>query len=110
MLALLLACAVERSSNTQGTLTPSFVCARAFRCPEQGFFLTRIEREAGIKFEKRGAPQPEEIMEASAMRAADNLDTVNEELEPYFLPTAEKLIEEHGSAGACPPCSAARCC
>ena len=58
--------------------------------------LNRIEKDAGIKFDKRGAPQPEEVMEASAFRAAANLALVNPELEPYFLPMAEKLMAEGG--------------
>ena len=58
--------------------------------------LNRIEKDAGIKFEKRGAPQPDEVMEASAWRAAANLANVNPELEPYFLPMAEKLMQEDG--------------
>ena len=33
----------------------------------EGFQLSRIERDAGVKFERRGTPQPEEIMEASAV-------------------------------------------
>ena len=34
----------------------------------EGFQLSRIERDAGVKFERRGTPQPEEIMEASAVK------------------------------------------
>jgi ATP-dependent RNA helicase DDX21 len=60
--------------------------------------LNRIQKDAGITFEKRGAPQPDEVMEASAFRAASNLKFVNPELEPYFLPMAEKLMKEEGGA------------
>ena len=58
--------------------------------------LNRIQKDAGITFEKRGAPQPDEVMEASAFRAASNLEFVNPELEPFFMPMAEKLMEEGG--------------
>jgi len=61
--------------------------------------LNRIEKDAGIKFEKRGAPQPDEVMEASAWRAAANLATVNPELEPYFVPMAEKLMQDVEDGG-----------
>ena len=58
--------------------------------------LNRIEKDAGIKFEKRGAPQPDEVMEAAAYRVAMNLEQVNPDLDPYFLPMAEKLMEDGG--------------
>ena len=37
-------------------------------------------------------------MEASAFRVAANLEHVNPELEPYFMPMAEKLMADGGVA------------
>ncbi|KFK27951.1 hypothetical protein AALP_AA8G452500 [Arabis alpina] len=58
--------------------------------------LTRIEREAGIKFEHLSAPQPDDIARAVGMEAAGKITEVCDSVVPAFLAAAKELLESSG--------------
>lgn len=55
-----------------------------------------IERQAGIKLQRVGIPQPEEVIRASATGILTQLEEVNNDVLPMFEEAAEKLIEQMG--------------
>jgi ATP-dependent RNA helicase DDX21 len=52
--------------------------------------------KAGIKFEKIGIPQPEDVIKASSRDVAKQLQQVNDEVLPLFDETADDLIDQFG--------------
>lgn len=51
-----------------------------------------IERRAGLKFERVGAPQPKDMAQASASRAAAQMAAVDSSVASWFLPAAQKVL------------------
>lgn len=51
-----------------------------------------IERRAGLKFERVGAPQPKDMAQASASRAAAQMKGVDSSVASWFLPAAQKVL------------------
>jgi ATP-dependent RNA helicase DDX21 len=54
-----------------------------------------IERQAGIKLQRVGIPQPEDVIRASATGILTNLEHVHDDVLPMFEEAASKLIEQH---------------
>lgn len=57
--------------------------------------IQMIEQKAGIKFQKIGIPQPEDVIKASSRDMIKNLDQVNNDVLPIFSETAELLMEKY---------------
>jgi ATP-dependent RNA helicase DDX21 len=57
--------------------------------------ITHIEQKAGIKFQKIGIPQPEDVIKASSRDIIRQLDDVNSEVLPIFEETADLLIKKY---------------
>jgi len=57
-----------------------------------------LERDVGSKFEFVSAPAMEEVLESSAAQVVATLTGVHPESIQFFTPTAQKLIEEQGTA------------
>lgn len=68
-----------------------------FYAKKQQMLLNNIETRAGIKFQKIGIPQPEDVIKASSRDIIKNLNEVNEAVVPLFNQTAEALIAIHGN-------------
>ena len=66
----------------------------------QESLLQMVERKAGIKFKRIGAPQPEDIIKSSAEDAKRFLAQVPADALTYFREAAEALIEERGAVDA----------
>ncbi|KAG7606991.1 DEAD-box ATP-dependent RNA helicase 7 [Arabidopsis thaliana] len=58
--------------------------------------VSRIEKEAGIKFEHLAAPQPDEIARSGGMEAAEKVKQVCDSVVPAFLEAAKELLETSG--------------
>ncbi|XP_010458375.1 PREDICTED: DEAD-box ATP-dependent RNA helicase 7-like isoform X2 [Camelina sativa] len=58
--------------------------------------ISRIEKEAGIKFEYLSAPQPDDIARAGGMDAAEKIKQVCDSVVPAFLEAAKNLLESSG--------------
>lgn len=71
-----------------------------FYTRRQTELITRIERIAKIKFKKIGAPQPHEIIEASARDIATSFSEVHKDVLQPFAATAEDLVEQFGEKEA----------
>jgi ATP-dependent RNA helicase DDX21 len=74
-----------------------------FYTPKQMYLLSKIERMAGVKFERGGAPQMEEIYKAAAVNAAKDIQKVDEAVIEYFKKSAEDILatEEASTVLAC---------
>eukprot|EP00899_Mesostigma_viride_P007406 jgi/Mesvir1/16667/Mv15069-RA.2 len=57
------------------------------------YMVAQIERHAGVKFERVGAPQPSDIAKASATNAMQAIVDVSDSVIPLFRGTAEKMVE-----------------
>lgn len=68
-----------------------------FYTRQQQSLLERIERVAKIKFRKIGAPQPADIVKASARDIVISLKEVKDDVLPYFNEIAEEMINEEGA-------------
>lgn len=55
-----------------------------------------IEQKAGIKFQKIGIPQPEDVIKASSRHVIKNLNDVADEVLPLFEDGADILIKANG--------------
>jgi len=62
--------------------------------------IERIERIAKFKFKKIGAPQPREIIEASAREFAISFKDVHKDVLEPFKATAEDLVDQFGQREA----------
>lgn len=58
--------------------------------------ISKIEREAGIKFEHVSAPQPDEIAKAIGGEAAELISDVSDSVIPSFKAAAEELLNNSG--------------
>lgn len=87
---------IHRSGRT-GRAGRDGVCI-CFYKPNEESTLRNVERRAGIKFERIGAPQPAELAASSAKDAVRFLDGVPDEVLPYFVAAAKEIIEEKGDA------------
>lgn len=58
-----------------------------------------IERRAGLKFERVGAPQPKDMAQASASRAAAQMKGVDSSVTSWFLPAAQKVLSAAAEGG-----------
>ncbi|CAF1921504.1 hypothetical protein HID58_095584 [Brassica napus] len=58
--------------------------------------VSRIEKQAGIKFEHVSAPQPNDIAKAIGMEAAEKITQVCDTVVPAFLAAAKELLESSG--------------
>ncbi|XP_058760109.1 DEAD-box ATP-dependent RNA helicase 7-like [Vicia villosa] len=58
--------------------------------------ISKIEREAGIKFEHVSAPQPDEIAQAIGGEAAELISDVSDSVIPSFKAAAEELLNNSG--------------
>ena len=56
--------------------------------------IQNIEQRAGIKFQKIGVPQPEDVLKASSRDIIKNLDEVNQDITYLFQEAAETLIKK----------------
>ena len=56
--------------------------------------VEQIESQAGIKLQRIGVPQPEDVIKASAMDICNNLQDVHDDVLPLFIDTARALIEQ----------------
>lgn len=55
-----------------------------------------LERDVGCKFEFVSPPAIEEVLESSAEQVVATLNGVHPESVEFFVPTAQRLIEEQG--------------
>ncbi|CAN8264689.1 unnamed protein product [Cochlearia groenlandica] len=55
--------------------------------------ISKIEKEAGIKFERISAPQPSDIAKAVGMEAAEKILQVCNSVVPAFMAAAKDLLE-----------------
>ena len=58
--------------------------------------VEQIEQQAGIKLQRIGVPQPEDVIKASAMDICKNLEEVHSDVLPLFVETAQELIRQTG--------------
>jgi len=66
----------------------------------QEYGVQAVEKKAGIKFSRIGAPQQEELIKASADDAVKSLEDVKPDVLKYFIPSAKELIETRGAEEA----------
>ena len=62
--------------------------------------LGRIEHNTNIKFSYIGAPQPADIIQATARDSMFSFESLNTSVLPYFEETAKQLIEKYTATGA----------
>jgi ATP-dependent RNA helicase DDX21 len=89
---------IHRSGRTARAGT-SGTCITFYTKKQQGL-VNMIESKAGIKFKKIGAPQPEDIIKASAKEAIKGFEKVDEEVLKMFEDTAKYLIDTEGALKA----------
>jgi len=58
--------------------------------------VEQIEHQAGIKLQRIGVPQPEDVIKASAMDIVKNLEEVHDDVLPLFVETARALVAKKG--------------
>jgi len=58
--------------------------------------MKQIERAVGIEFKRIGTPQPEDIIEAAAQKAINQMKQVHPDMLPYFTDLAKRFIAEKG--------------
>ena len=62
--------------------------------------MYRIEQSTNIKFKQIGAPQPSDIISASARDSSESFVNVNQEVLHFFEDTAKDLINKYTAEGA----------
>lgn len=77
----------------------SGVCVTFYNKKQQAY-IDRIEAKANIKLQKIGAPQPGDIIKATARDIVQSLKNVSKEILPLFQDIASELIDEIGSVEA----------
>lgn len=63
-------------------------------------YIPLIERKAGMKFERIGAPQPQDMAKIAASRTVDIIRAVDDSVVPYFMGAAKQLMEGDEAVGA----------
>ena len=58
--------------------------------------IDNLERELGCKFESIEPPTLEDVIRSSAHQAVEKIESISMDLRNVFLPTAEKLMSDHG--------------
>ncbi|CAN0165128.1 unnamed protein product [Pylaiella littoralis] len=96
---------VHRSGRT-GRAGRKGMCITLYT-PRQRGGLGEIERHIGNDFSWRGAPQPNDIVNASAGAAIDDIRGVDDSVIDLYTSAAEQLIEEKGAVNAL--CAALAC-
>ena len=89
---------VHRSGRT-GRAGRKGICVTLFS-PKYRFAVKEIEGAVGNKFEWAGAPQPADIVAASALAAMEDVANVDDKVFPLFQAAAAKLVEEMGAEEA----------
>ncbi|CAB3990342.1 nucleolar RNA helicase 2-like isoform X1 [Paramuricea clavata] len=89
---------IHRAGRT-GRAQRRGVCIIFYKYSQESL-LQMVERKAGIKFKRIGAPQPEDIIKSSAEDAKRFLAQVPADALTYFREAAEALIEERGAVDA----------
>lgn len=89
---------VHRSGRT-GRAGRKGICVTLFS-PKYRFAVKEIESAVGNKFEWAGAPQPADIVSASALAVMEDVADVDDKVFPLFEDAAKKLIEEMGAQEA----------
>jgi len=84
---------IHRSGRT-GRAGKSGVCV-TFYTKRQQELMDKIEVKAGIKFHKIGAPQPSDIMRATARDVAFSLDNVSNDVVGYFNENAREILSKY---------------
>ena len=79
-------CGRTGRANKRGTAIAMFT-------PRENYRLRTIVRETGVTFKSINAPTPAEVMTSSAVQAKHEMSLVDDELLPYFTPTAEAILE-----------------
>jgi hypothetical protein len=54
-----------------------------------------IERQAGVKLQRVGIPQPADVIKSSAKGILQDLKNVSSEVIPYFREVAAELIQDN---------------
>lgn len=89
---------VHRSGRT-GRAGRKGICVTFYK-PQEESILKVITRKTGVKFEMMAAPRPEDIIKAATEDAFKQIETVKQEVLPFFAESADKLIEKHGARDA----------
>jgi ATP-dependent RNA helicase DDX21 len=89
---------VHRSGRT-GRAGRKGICVTLFS-PKYRFAVKEIETTVGNKFDWSGAPQPRDIVAASALAVMEQVADVDDKVFPLFEAAAGKLIEEMGATEA----------
>ncbi|ORY01863.1 DEAD-domain-containing protein [Basidiobolus meristosporus CBS 931.73] len=89
---------IHRSGRT-GRAGRKGVCVTFFKPQEEGWLKT-LQRRTGMSLQVVGAPQPEDIIKATAFEAAQNIKDVSPKALPFFNGAAEELISELGAEKA----------
>ena len=85
---------VHRSGRT-GRAGRKGICVTLFS-PKHRYAVKEIENAVGNKFEWLGAPQPADIVAASAMSVMEDVADVDDKVFPLFETAAKKLMDEMG--------------
>jgi ATP-dependent RNA helicase DDX21 len=67
---------------------------------QQSYLITNLEKKVGVKFQRIGTPQPQQMIKAAAENVAIEFDEISDEMIPYFTEEAKKLIESKGAETA----------
>lgn len=59
------------------------------------FLIDDIERQAGVKLQRVGIPQPADVIKSSAKGILQDLKNVSSEVIPYFREVAAELIQDN---------------
>ncbi len=89
---------VHRSGRT-GRAGRKGICVTLFS-PKYRFAVKEIEGAVGNKFEWAGAPQPRDIIAASALAVMEDVADVDDKVFPLFEDAAKKLMDEMGAQEA----------
>ena len=66
---------------------------RRFYGQRDASMLRQIERKTGTPMRRIGAPQPADIMRASLKLCIKKLNTVHDDVLPFFMDGARELLE-----------------
>jgi len=81
---------VHRSGRT-GRAGKKGTCITFFSWKNE-YKLALIERKTGTKMARIGAPQPQDIIRASLRGVVKKLNTVHDDVVPYFMDAAKQLL------------------